>query len=172
NARFLARPLLDSSANYRANPAESRLAGFDVRAGGYELAVFFLRAFRDDDDREFFADGLAFLNFSADAFVGEGNLWNQNHIRASRHTSKEGDPASVTPHHLQNHHAIVTFSSGMQPIEPIGRAGDGGIKSECEQRSFQIVVDRLGDAYYWNAVFKQLLRDAQRAVAADGDECK
>ena len=66
----------------------------------------------------------------------------------------------------------MTFSGGMQPIERVGCAGHGGIKSEREQRSFQIVVYGLGHTHYRNPIFKELLRDAQRAIAADGDERK
>ena len=50
HARFFARALLDFRAHNRANPAESRLAGFAVRAGSDEAAVFLSRAFRDNDD--------------------------------------------------------------------------------------------------------------------------
>src|SRR6185369_14728275 len=113
HARFFTRALLDFRANNRTNSAESRLAGFGVRAGSDEAAVFLSRAFRDNDDCEFFADVLAVLNFIANALVGERNLWNQNHVRAACHAGKEGDPAGITTHDFENHNAVVTFSSGM-----------------------------------------------------------
>src|SRR5262249_16512122 len=166
-ARFLARALLNFRANYRTNPAKSRLAGFSVYAGSHKIAVLLSRPLRHDDDCEFFPELLPFLNFTADAFVGERNFRNQNYVRAAGHTRKQSDPAGVTTHDFENHDAIMTFSSGMQPIERIGRARHGGIKSEREQRSLQIVVYGLGHADYWNSVFKKLLRDAQRAVAAN-----
>src|SRR6266403_173701 len=167
-ARFFAGALLDFRAHYCANPAESRLTGFAMRPGSDEATVFLSRPFRDDDDCEIFPEVHAFLNFSADAFAGERNLRNQNHVRTARHTRVESDPAGVTSHDFENHDAVVTFSGSVKANERIGRAGHGGIKSKCEQRSFEIIVNRLRHAYYRNPVFKHLLRNAQRAVTADG----
>ena len=141
-----------------------------MHSGSHERAILFARAFRNDNDCKFLSEVLAFLDFGANAFVGERDLRNQNHIRAACHAGVKGNPAGVTPHDFQDHDAVVTFSGGVQPVERIGRAGHGGIKSEREQRSFQIVVYGLGHTHYRNPIFKELLRDAQRAVAADGDE--
>jgi hypothetical protein len=58
-----------SPRSYRANPAESRLASFGVRAGSHEPAIFLSRAFRDNDDGKFFTELLAFSYFRADALA-------------------------------------------------------------------------------------------------------
>ena len=77
-----------------------------------------------------------------------------------------GDPAGVTSHDFQHHHAIVAFSRRAQTVERVGGASDGGVKTERDDRGFKIVVDGLGHAHQWNAALKQLLRDSERAVAA------
>src|SRR5262249_57456182 len=97
-ARFLARALLNFRANYRTNPAKSRLAGFSVYAGSYKIAVLLSRPFRHDDDREFLPEILPFLNFSANAFIGERNFRNQNHILPAAHARTQLDPPVITSH--------------------------------------------------------------------------
>src|SRR6266581_9413498 len=78
--RFLAGALLDLSANDCADSPKPRLADFGVRGGSHERAILLAGAFRNDDDREFFSEVLAFMDFRANTFVGERNLRNQDHV--------------------------------------------------------------------------------------------
>jgi hypothetical protein len=66
----------------------------------------------------------------------------------------EGDPASVTFHDFEHHDAVVTFRGGVQAIERIGCAAHGGIKSECEKRSFKVVINGFGNTDDRNPVFE------------------
>ena len=44
---------------------------------------------------------------------------------------------------VQDHNAVVTFRGSVKAIQRIGRARDGGIEAEREQRSFEIIVKRI-----------------------------
>ena len=168
--RFLAGPLLDLSANDCADSPKPRLADFGVRGGSHERAILLAGAFRDNDDREFFSEVLAFMDFRANTFVGERNLRNQDHVRAAGYSGIEGNPARITSHDFQDHHAIVAFSSGVEAVERIGGGRDCRIESKGEECSFQIVINGFGYAHHRDAVFEYLLRDAEGAVTADAYE--
>ena len=64
----------------------------------------------------------------------------------------------------------MTFGRRMQSIDGVGRAGHGRIKTERPNRAIEVVVDRFGDADDRDSEFMELLRDAQRTIAADRNE--
>ena len=118
----------------------------------------------------FLAPLLAADDRLADVFERPGNLGNQDHVAAAGDARIEGDPAGVAAHHFQHHHPLVAGGRGVQAIEGVGRTEHGTEEAEREGRARQVVVDRLGHADDRNAVLVELLRDGQRAVAADADQ--
>ena len=76
------------------------------------------------------------------------------------------NPAGIAAHDFEHHHAVVALRGGAQAVQRVGGAGDGGIEAEGEGGGFEVVVNGLGHADDGDAVFEELLRGAQRAVAA------
>ena len=110
------------------------------------------------------------LHRRGDLVVIERDLRNQNDVRAAGDSAMERDPARVTSHHFENHHALVTGGGGVQAIERVCDARDRGIETERHRRGFEIVVDRLRNADAVDAGFLKLQRGRHRAVAADDDQ--
>ena len=61
-------------------------------------------------------------------------------------------------------------SGGVQAIKGVGGGGNGRVEAEGEGGCPQIVVDRLGNAHHRDSIFKELLGNGERAVAADADQ--
>src|SRR5688572_23269059 len=82
----------------------------------------------------------------------------------------ERDPTSVTAHHLENHHPIVRLRRRMQTIERLGGDIQRRDKTKRQFRAGEIVVDGLRNAANRNAAFVKLVRDRQRAFAAENHQ--
>ena len=65
---------------------------------------------------------------------------------------------------------LCASAVGVQAIDRIGRERDRRVETETARRPDDVVVDRLRHADDGNAFQVELVRDAQRAVAADHDE--
>ena len=129
-----------------------------------------LGAFGDDDDAELRAERLALANRGRDLFGIVGNLRQQDHVGAAGDAGLQRDPAGVAAHHFDDHDALVRFRRRVQPIDRIGRKRHRGIETETARRPDDVVVDGLRHADDGNALQIELVRDAQRSVAADHDE--
>src|SRR5262245_66686190 len=114
--RFFAGAFFELRAHNRADPAESRLAGFGVRARSHELSLFLACALGHDDDRELLSQALALADLFTTAFVGERNLRNRNDVFAACDAVVERDPAGVASHDVENRHAVVTFYRCLKPV--------------------------------------------------------
>src|SRR2546430_1347201 len=161
----LAGPFPDSRRHNRANPAESRLAILLIGRPDKSPPPL-TSSFRDDKQRKLFPLLFPLADLCADAFVAKRNFRNQNDVTAAGDARVRSDPAGVTSHDFEHHHAVVAFSRRAQTVERVGGASDGGVKTEGDDRGFKIVVDGFGNAHQGNAALKQLLRDGERAVAA------
>ena len=64
----------------------------------------------------------------------------------------------------------MRFRRRVQPIDGVGREADRRVEPERVRRPDDVVVDRLGDADERDAHLRELVRDRQRAVAAEHDE--
>ena len=106
----------------------------------------------------------------ADRLDVEGNLRDQNRVRAAGDARVERDPARVAAHDLANHDSPMCFGSRMQPIDGISGECDGTIEAEAVRRADDVVVDRLRNTDDRNATEIELMCDGQRAVAANHDE--
>jgi hypothetical protein len=79
------------------------------------------------------------------------------------------DPARISAHHFENHHAVVRSGGRVQAVERFGRNIDGGHKSEGQLGGRKVVVDRFRNADDGKAALAKLVGDRQRAFAADDD---
>ena len=100
----------------------------------------------------------------------ERNLRNQDHVRAAGDARVQRNPAGIPPHHLDHHDAVVRLGRGVQPIDGVGCEVHRGVEPEAADSADDVVVDGFRHADDRNALLRQLVRDGQRAVAADDDE--
>ena len=133
-------------------------------------AVFRVRAFGDDDDAEARAQLVAIADALRDLLEVVGDLGNQDDVGAAGHAAVQRDPAGVAAHHLDDHDPAMRFGGRVQPIDRVGREADGGVEAETARRADDVVVDRLRHADERDALLVELVRDGQRAVAADADQ--
>ena len=89
---------------------------------------------------------------SADLFDVERVFGEQDDVGAAGEAGVRRDPARVTPHHLDDHHAVVTLRRGVQPVDRVGCDLHCGVEPEREVGGRQVVVDRLRHADHLHAV--------------------
>ena len=80
------------------------------------------------------------------------------------------DPAGVPAHHLDDEHAAVRLRGGVQAVDRFHGDVDRGVEAERVVGGVEVVVDGLGHADDLHAVLVQGGRDAERVLAADGDQ--
>ena len=100
----------------------------------------------------------------------ERDLWDQNRVGAAGDARVQRNPPGVAPHHLDDQDPLVRFGRRVQPIDRVGRERDRGIEPETVRRADDVVVDRLRHADDRHPHPAELVRDGQRAVAADRDQ--
>src|SRR5438876_5070402 len=105
-----------------------------------------MRIFRDYDDREGAALFFAFIKQSANTREFERVLGNKNGVGAARHTTVRRDPSRVAAHHFDYHYAVMGLGCRMQTVNCVGNDRDGGVETEGEIRSVNVVVDGLGNS--------------------------
>ena len=123
--------------------ARARLAGDQARLAG---RVGQLVALADDHDREVLAALVPPLDLGAGVLDGDRQLRDQDHVRAAGDPARDGDPARVPAHHLDDHHAVVRLGGRVQPVDRLGRDRDGGVEAERVVGRREVVVDRLRHA--------------------------
>src|SRR6266550_4776812 len=97
-ARLFAGALSNFTRNDFAHAAEAKFA--ILRLAHDLLAVFWLRAFRYDNQRAEIAGGIARFNCSRNPVVIKRDLRNQNDIRATGYSPMQRDPAGMASHHF------------------------------------------------------------------------
>ena len=100
----------------------------------------------------------------------ERDLRDQDDVGAAGDARVERDPAGVAAHHLDDHDPVVRFGGGVQAIDRVGGEAHRGVEAERVRRLDDVVVDGLGHADERHAALVELVRDGQRAVAADDDQ--
>jgi len=104
-------------------------------------------------------------------FQAVRNLRNQNHVGAAGDAGGERDVPGVAAHHLQHHDAAVAGGGGRQVVERGGGRLHRGLEADGDFGEAEIVVDGLGDRHQRDAALpRQVVQDAQAAVAADADQ--
>src|SRR5688572_22485312 len=87
----------------------------------------------------------ALAHFCQNRLILEGDLRDQDHIRAARHACMESNEASVTPHQFKYHDTMMRLGSGTQLINCFGSGRDSSIKPEGHLRTADIVINCLRD---------------------------
>jgi len=121
----------------------------------------------DHDDAESGTSSLAVAETHRHFVHVVRNLWNQDHVGSAGDAAVERNPPGVAAHHFDNHDPAMGFGRGVQSIDRIGCEVDSRIESETARRPDDVVVDRLRDADERYAHLVELVRDGERAVAAD-----
>ena len=81
-----------------------------------------------------------------------------------------GDPAGVAAHGFHDHDAFVGAGGGVEAVEAVDHAGDGGVEAEGGGGGEDVVVDGFGNADHVDARLLQLEGGGEGAVAPDADE--
>ena len=127
-------------------------------------------ALADHDDGELAAPVVAAAQVVADLLDVEGPLGHEDRVGAAGQPAVGGDPAGVTAHHLDDDDAVVRLGRRVQAVDGVRGDLDRGLEAEGEVRPGQVVVDRLRHADARDALGRELARDAERVLAADGDQ--
>ena len=139
-----------------------------------ETDVFFhfaleLKAFRNRDDRVTLTFDIARADHLHDLVKGLGEFRNQDEVCVRGKTRLNGDPAGVTTHALYNEAARVGSGGGVQTIDALHGDVARRIKTKGVIGAGEIVVDGLRHADHLHAHLRELVGNAERIVAADGN---
>ena len=107
----------------------------------------------NDHDAEVASASMAQANSLGNFIDIEGALGNQNHIGATGNAAVDGDPARIATHHFHHHDTVMSFRGGVHAVDGLSDNVDRGIESESVVGAGEIIVDRLGNAYYFHAFF-------------------
>ena len=86
---------------------------------------------------------VAALDLGAGLLDRQRMLGDEDHVGAAGDPAHDGDPARVTPHHLDHHHAVVRLGRGVQAVDRLRGDCDGGVEAERVVGRREVVVDRL-----------------------------
>ena len=86
------------------------------------------------------------------------------------HAGVQGNPANMPAHDLHDHHTVVGFSGGVQPVNGIGCHGYCGVKTEGKIGAIHIVVNGLRHPHNRNPVIGEPFRAFQRSLTTDGNQ--
>src|SRR5437763_5487067 len=135
-SRFLSRSLRDFMRNHIPNSSQSKFAAFDIALN--LLAIFWPRAFGDDNERAESSRRFPLFYRLSNFVVIKRDLRNQNDVRAARDAAVKRDPASVASHNFDNHYPFVARRRPVQPVEPLHNFGAGRIESEGHLRRLHL----------------------------------
>ena len=100
----------------------------------------------------------------------EGTLGNQNHIGTAGNAAVNSDPTSIATHYFHHHDTVVSFRGGMHAVDGLSDNVDRGIESESVVGAGQVIVNGLGNAYYFHAFFMQFLSNRKGVIPANCDQ--
>src|SRR5271156_1003796 len=124
------------------------------------------------DDHQGIVAGIVALIFYqelADAIEIEGDFGDEA-AGGSDVRSVERGEAGIAPENAEDADAFVRAESGALAIDGIFRAGDGGGKTDAVFGAVDVVVHGFGDADYGKTFAGKDGGEAERVVAADGDQ--
>jgi hypothetical protein len=128
------------------------------------------RAFRDHDDAEQLSLPAPAVQVRDHLLERDLELRDEDQVGPAGDAPHHSDPARVTTHDLDHHHAMVCGGGRVQPVERFGDHSDGGVEADAELGHREVVVDRLRNSHGREACLVQRGPDAQRVVAADWNE--
>ena len=94
----------------------------------------------------------------------------KNDVGAARNAGVDCNPAGTAPHHFDNDHAIMRFGRRVYAVNGLGRDHHGGIETEADVGSAEVVIDGFWAAYDFVSALEQLHRNAHGIVAANCDQ--
>ena len=136
------------------------------RCAQHGCAVFAACALSHGQNAEEASAAAAFFQLGNQAGGVKFNFGNQNHISAARHAGHKGDPTGLAAHQLQHHHAMMALRGRMQAVGGFGGGCHGGVEAKGHIGAAHVVINCFWDAHNRCAARKQVLADAQCAVAA------
>ena len=110
-------------------------------------------------------------NFFTDFLDVVGDFRDEDDIGGSGEPRMQRDESSMTSHHFQHDHAVVTLGGSVQLVDCLERGVDRRVEPECGDGSAHVVIDSLRHADDPHSTVTQLVGDAHRAIAADRNEC-
>jgi hypothetical protein len=170
-ARLVAGALFECVGHELADPSELGVAeGVDLAAGDREGALLGDGTLGHDDDRREATFTVTLLELGRDLVDVERLFRDEDLGGAAGHAGVHRDPAGVAAHHLADEHAVVRLGGRVQAVDRVGRNLHRGVEAERDLSGREVVVDRLRDSDDVHAGLRELVRDAERVVAPDGDE--
>jgi hypothetical protein len=169
--RLVAGALFECVGHDLADATELSVAeGVDLAAGDREGAFLGDGALGHDDDRRVATLAVTLHDLGRDLVDVERLLGDEDLGGAAGHARVHRDPTGVAAHHLADEDAVVRLGGRVQTVDRVGRDLHGGVKAERDIGGRQVVVDRLRDSHDLHAGLGELVGDAERVVAPDGDE--
>src|ERR1035438_3709847 len=80
-------------------------------------------------------------------------LRNQDNMSPASGPRRIGNPSGVAAHHFDDDHAVVRIGRGVNAIDSLGGNRYCCVEAECYIGAADVVVDGLGNAHAWHAVF-------------------
>ena len=134
------------------------------------LAAGWLRAFRNDHNRELSSQRITLGDLFDCLLKEERNLWNKNDVGAACDACVERYPSDVAAHHFDKHHPFVALTGGVKPVYGFGGDVERGVESKSQVGADEVVVDRFWNPDHGHPHAEQFVADALRAFAADYDQ--
>src|SRR6185437_7047734 len=144
------------------------------------LAVFRARSFRDHDGR--IARSLrssgnqsrwanSIVENLKHSFVAEWMFRNQDDVRLAGDAGPQGEMPRVSSHHFDDLHPTVRPGGRARAFEDLSDVAHRRVEAQRVIRAREILVDRLWNADYLQAFFRQLRGDSERVFAAAYYDC-
>ena len=118
---------------------------------GRDAGVGFLEtidagAFGDDDDAEIFALLLPQVEAVDDVVKLGGDLGDDDVVGAAGPARRWWPPNRPPAHDFDDHGAMVGAGGGVEVVEGLGDAGDGGVEADAIVGALDVVVHGFGNA--------------------------
>ena len=130
-----------------------------------------LRTLGNNDHCALETGSVTALDHLGNFFEMKGDFRDQDDVGSTCNASPKCNPSRMPSHDLNDNHPLVTSRRGMETIQRIRHARDGGIEAECHRRRLQIVVDGLGHTNHRETRAVELKRRAHGAITADCNDC-
>src|ERR1700722_1748465 len=91
-------------------------------------------------------------------------------MRAAGDAGLKRDPATVTAHHLNHHHAMARSGGCVNLVDCIRDGMKRGIESKRHLGGGEIIIDRLWYSDDLQSLLKKLITNFLRSITADADD--
>src|SRR5208282_3430623 len=93
----------------------------------------------------------------------------ENEVCSAGQSSVRRDPSCMTPHNFYYHDSIMRFACGLNSVYRVDGHVDGGIKTEREIGTVNIIVDGFWDADTFESHLREFCANAEGVLSADDD---